>query len=117
MSLLLEVPWKNDPVGRMTPCMSLNSEDDYYNEKARQKGWDEEAQLMFSQYNLTKGPGNWRKLPMVKILEELIAQRIQWYEDLKKTWIGMPGVQYVGIEDMDDFERDEIMHLRWQMLR
>ena len=29
----------------------------------------------------------------------------------------MPGVQYVGIEDRDDFERDEIMHLRWQMLR
>ena len=72
---------------------------------------------MFSQYNLTKAPGNWRKLPMVKILEELIVQRIQWYEDLKKTWIGMLGVQYVGIEDMDDFERDEIMHLRWQMLR
>ena len=34
-SLLLKVPWKNDPVGRMTPCISLNNEDDYYREKAR----------------------------------------------------------------------------------
>ena len=82
-SLLLEKIWTYDAQQKIVPRFPLTCEADYCRERDKKFEWDCETDRILREYGLCHAPSNWRRLSIVRELEQCITRRTNEYSKMK----------------------------------
>ena len=116
-SLLLEKIWTYDAQQKIVPRFPLTCEADYCRERNKKFEWDCEAERILQEYGVCHAPSNWRRLSIVRELEQCITRRTKEYMQMKETWLTMTGISAERIKERDAFESSEVRSLRWHTMK
>ena len=99
------------------PRFPLTCEADYCREGDKKIEWDCEAERILREYGVCHAPSNWRRLSIVRELEQYITERTNEYRKMKETWLTMAGISAERIKERNAFESSEVRSLKWHMMK